>query len=111
MSIKIDKRNIDFVNVTLLFGLLAIGNIFLLTNNSFVSTITAQKQGTHPFNANLTGNQEAPPTNIISTGKANFQVDSQSNNLSGIANELDFDDLPEDITIIESKYLITTTLK
>ncbi len=91
MSIKIDNRRMDFVNVTLLFGLLAMGNIFLLTNNSFVSTITAQKQGNHPFNASLTGNEEVPPTNIISTGKANFQVDSQSNNTSFSVNVEDLE--------------------
>ncbi|MBA3750936.1 MAG: CHRD domain-containing protein [Nitrosopumilus sp.] len=91
MSIKIDKRNTNFVTVIILFGLLVVGSIFFITNNSFMSTINAQKQGNQQFNANLTGNEEVPPTNIISIGKAKFQVDSQTNNTAFSLNVKDLE--------------------
>lgn len=82
MSIKIDNRKSDSITLTALLGLIVIGSILLIADDSFLSAINAQKQGPYQFNANLTGIEEVPPTNIISTGKAQFKVDSQTNNTS-----------------------------
>ncbi len=80
MYIKINRKDCNFITVTTLFALLVIGNGYLNINNSFISNIYAQKTQQQQFSANLTGNEEVPPTNIKSLGNAKFQVNSQNNN-------------------------------
>ncbi len=82
MSIKISIRNMNFITVTTLFTLLVLGSSYPNINNFFVPSIYAQKQEQQPFSANLTGNNEVPPTNIKSLGNAKFQIDSQNNSIS-----------------------------
>ncbi len=80
MYIKINRRDTNFIIVTTLFALLIIGNGYLNISNLFISNIYAQKQQ-QQFSANLTGNEELPPTNIKSLGDAKFQINSQNNNI------------------------------
>jgi len=82
MSIKKDTKKFYSVSTFILLGLFFIGNAFLITDKSILPFIIAQEQNNLQFIANLTGNEEVPATNIISTGNATFQVDSKTNNTS-----------------------------